>query len=507
MTSQDNHRLERCVRRLEELHVWRNAREHHIREWLFTSRGGVASALNLGADWPVVDLPVQLSAKTAVPREWAGEPVELELWLGGEGFVRLSTGTEGGLDPFHRSFRVADAARGGEPLEIWAEVVPKGLLGSHIREPRLERACLVVPETGVRALEHDLRAIVDVCAQLEDHEVVPHLLDVLDLAFANLADDWPSASEVALTRLHQGYVNPVGRGLWSLPPTFAREALDVNRMGRELWSLPPAPRPLEPLPEAARRAVRSTRAKVAGYMEEIKQAYPPVGRLALTGHAHLDLAWLWPLGETRRKARRTFSTVLGLMDRYEDFTFNQSSAQLYAWIEREHPELFARIRDRIEEGRWEPVGGSWVEPDCQIIGGESFVRQLFYGQRYFEEKFGVRCQVAWLPDAFGFSPGLPQLLRGAGLEGFFTCKLSWNETNTFPLDLFRWEGIDGSRVTVHMVDNPGPDYNGIVRPFDLLGTWRNFKGKRRHPESLFSFGWGDGGGGPSEKMLESYERL
>ena len=242
---------------------------------------------------------------------------------------------------------------------------------------------------------------------------------MLDLAFAGLAAEWPSASEVAFTRLHHRYENPLGRGLWSLPPALVDEAVDVRRMEQELWSLPPAPRPLEPLPEAARRTVRSVRAKVAERLKEIKQEYPPVGRLALTGHAHLDLAWLWPLHETRRKARRTFSSVLNLMERYEDFTFNQSSAQLYTWIEEEYPELFGRIRERIAEGRWEPVGGSWTEPDCQIIGGESFVRQLFYGQRYFEERLGVRCKVAWLPDAFGFSPAIPQLLRGVGIEGFF----------------------------------------------------------------------------------------
>src|SRR5919199_1915734 len=208
MKSQDKHRLERCARRLEDLYAWRNAREHPIREWLFTSQGGDACTINPGEDWPVVDMQVNFTASTTIPYEWAGQPVELELWLGGEGFIRLSTGVEGGLDPFHRSFRVTGTARGGEPLEIQAEVVPKGLFGSHVREPRLERACLVVPETGVRALECDLRAIVEVCAQLKDHEVVPHLLDALDLAFANLAPDWLSTSEVVLTRFHQQYMNP-----------------------------------------------------------------------------------------------------------------------------------------------------------------------------------------------------------------------------------------------------------------------------------------------------------
>src|SRR5919199_2494294 len=271
MKSQDKHRLERCARRLEDLYAWRNAQEHPIWKWLFTAQGADACTINLGEDWPVADMPVNFTASTTIPYEWAGQPVELELWLGGEGFVRLSVGIEGGLDPFHRSFHVTDAARGGEPLEIRAEVVPKGLFGSPVLEPRLQRAYLVVPETEVRALEYDLRVIIDACAQLGDHEVVSYLLDVLDLAFANLAANWPSTSDIALTRFHQGYMNPLGHGLWSLPPALAEEAVDVNRMGRELWSIPPAPRPLEPLPEAARRAVRSTRAKVAERLKEIEQ--------------------------------------------------------------------------------------------------------------------------------------------------------------------------------------------------------------------------------------------
>jgi alpha-mannosidase len=248
---------------------------------------------------------------------------------------------------------------------------------------------------------------------------------------------------------------------------------------------------------------------LAARLARLAQDYPPIGRLALTGHAHLDLAWLWPLAETRRKGRRTFSTVANLMDRYADFTFNQSSAQLYSWIEADDPALFERVRARVAEGRWEPVGGSWVEPDCQITGGESFVRQLLYGQRYFERTFGRRHTVAWLPDVFGFSGAIPQLLRGAGLTGFFTIKLTWNEVDRFPYDLFEWEGIDGSRVVAHMFRNlpPALGYNGNIAPLDTLQTWRNADGKRFHPEVLFAFGWGDGAGGPSERMLENYARI
>ena len=507
MNTRDRHRLERHARRIEELRLWRNAYEHPVEEWRFTAGdGGEAHKLRLGDFWPQIETPVWLSAEAQVPEGWSRMPVELELWLGGEGFVRLSNGESGGLNPFHRSYPVVDEAQGGERVGIEAEVVSKGMFGSHVAEPRITHAALVVPEREVRALERDLSMIAEACDQLGDHDAVPHLLDACDAALASLAPCWPSESDTTVSRYLRGYENPIGNGLYSIPAFAAAKALDVNRIDRELWSRPEISPP-EPLPEAARRAVEKARVLLAARMEEIKSEYPPVGGLLLTGHAHIDLAWLWPLAETRRKGRRTFASVLGLMERYEDFTFNQSSAQLYAWLEEDDPELFGRVKERVAQGRWEPVGGSWCEPDCQITGGEAFVRQLLLGQRYFQEKLGHRCTVAWLPDAFGFSPAIPQLLRGAGMSGFFTAKLKWSETNRFPYDLFAWEGIDGSTVTAHMILNPGADYNGDIIPFDLLGVWSNFGGKRRHQESLFAFGWGDGGGGPSEKMLENYDRL
>jgi alpha-mannosidase len=506
MDTRDRHRLERHARRIEELRLWRNAHERPVEEWSFAVGNGEPHPLRLGDFWPEIETPVWLTAEAEVPERWAGLPVELELWLGGEGFVRLSTGATGGLNPFHRGYPVVGEAEGGERVGIEAEVVSKGMFGSHVAEPRLTRAALVVPEVAVRGLERDLSMVAEACDRLGDHDAVPHLLDALDDAFASLAPYWPSASDTVVSRYLRGYENPIGNGVYSLPSFAASKALDVNRLGRELWSLPEISPP-EPLPDDARAAVEKVRGLVASRLQAIKEEYPPVGGLALTGHAHIDLAWLWPLAETRRKGRRTFASVLGLMDRYEDFTYNQSSAQLYAWIEEDDPALFERVRERVAEGRWEPVGGSWCEPDCQVTGGESFARQLLYGQRFFEDRFGRRSTVAWLPDVFGFSPGIPQLLLGAGISGFFTAKLKWSETNRFPYDLFRWEGIDGSSVVAHTILNPGADYNGDVVPFDLLGVWRNFGGKRSHPESLFAFGWGDGGGGPSEKMLENYARL
>ena len=207
--------------------------------------------------------------------------------------------------------------------------------------------------------------------------------------------------------------------------------------------------------------MRGARAMVASRLEALEAHYPPVGRIALTGHAHLDLAWLWPVSETMRKGRRTFASVLSLMEPLRRLRLQPVLGPAVR-VDRddESPEIFERVKKRVEEGRWEPVGGSWVESDCQIPSGESMVRQMLYGQRYFQKHFGHRSRVAWLPDAFGFSPALPQLLRGAGMEGFFTYKLNWSETNEFPYDLYEWEGIDGSTVVAHDFDNPGQDYNG-----------------------------------------------
>src|SRR5215217_3244838 len=336
MNTPDRHRLERHARRIEELRLWRNAHESHVKAWRFVAGGGEARDLRPGDFWPEIGVPVRLSSRARVPEEWTGLPVELELWLGGEGFVEISAGGRrkvGGLNPFHRAFPVLGEARGGDEVEIEAEVVSKGMFGSNVSEPRLELARLVVPQTEVRALERDLTAVFESCAALEDHEVVPRLLDALDDATRVISTAWPTATDVTLTRYLEGFTRLVGDSAGSLPPPYAEKLVEINRHVGEPWSLPPAPGPLAPLPEEAMEAVREAREVLRGSLGRIKESYPPVGGLALTGHAHLDLAWLWPVAETRRKARRTFASVLGLMDRYEDFVFNQSSAQLYRWIE------------------------------------------------------------------------------------------------------------------------------------------------------------------------------
>jgi alpha-mannosidase len=502
----DERQYQRIERWLKELRAWRNARVESISSWTFIGQDGQRHELAVGDAWPTVDTPVNLTATATIPQDWAGERVEIELWLGGEGFVTFTPGYQTGLNPYHHDFDISDAAQGGESIEIRAEVVPKGMFGTHVSNPAVSRAVLTMPHDNVRALETDLRMIVETAAQLKDHQAFPLFLNLADDAYRELAPFWPSSTEIASVRYisgdedggNTGDVGSDGRS----DPGFEGARLLPN-----IWHIPPPHGKLEPLPEAALAACDRARDVIASGLEDIKQRYPPIGKLRLSGHAHIDLAWLWPVAETRRKVRRTWSSMLHLMEKYDEFTFNQSSAQAYKWMEDDDPELLERIKERVAEGRWETVGGSWAEPDCQVTGGEAFARQLFYGQRYFEQTFGSRNTVAWLPDVFGFSGGIPQMLQSAGITGFFTTKLNWNEDNAFPYDLFWWEGVDGSKVLAHSFLNPHGGYNGHINPEDTWETWKNFIGKRLHDETLLAFGWGDGGGGSTDEMLRNYPRI
>ena len=222
------------------------------------------------------------------------------------------------------------------------------------------------------------------------------------------------------------------------------------------------------------------------------------------GHAHIDLAWLWPLRETIRKGARTFSTVLSNMEKYPDYVFGASQPQLYAWMKEKYPKLYEKIKKRIESGRWEPQGGMWVEADTNVSSGEALVRQLIYGKNFFREEFGKDMKVLWLPDVFGYSAALPQILKKAGIDYFMTIKLSWSEYNKFPHHTFFWEGIDGTQVLSHMP--PEGSYNSSAAPRAIVAAEKNFKDKGVSEECLLLFGIGDGGGGPGEEHLERLKR-
>lgn len=228
------------------------------------------------------------------------------------------------------------------------------------------------------------------------------------------------------------------------------------------------------------------------------------GPCIATGHAHIDTAWLWPLSETRRKCLRSFSTMLRLMERYDEFRFLCSQTQQYAWIEEDSPELFSQIRDRVHDGRWEPGGAMWVEPDCNVPSGESLIRQIVHGTSWWSDRFGASADQRhlYLPDTFGFPASLPQIIALAGLDTFITNKISWCETNRFPHVTFNWRGIDGTEVLSHLT--PGHNYNSPIHPSDVLAGQGILMGQPRpRPDTwLQPFGYGDGGGGPTDSMIE-----
>ncbi len=228
-------------------------------------------------------------------------------------------------------------------------------------------------------------------------------------------------------------------------------------------------------------------------------------RIAAIGHAHIDSAWLWPVRETIRKVARTTSSMTALIDEQPDFLYGMSSAQQYAWIKEHRPEVFERVRAAVADGRFLPLGGMWVESDTVMPTGESLVRQFSHGQRFFEHEFGIRSKGVWLPDSFGYSPALPQLMRRAGFEWFFTQKISWNQRNVFPHHSFLWEGIDGSRMFTHF---PSMDtYNSQLSGMEVAKASRQFKENRVAIMSIAPVGWGDGGGGTTREMTGKASRL
>ena len=254
--------------------------------------------------------------------------------------------------------------------------------------------------------------------------------------------------------------------------------------------------------------------EVAGTAAAVRRALKPAlgldaragaHRVVAVGHAHIDSAWLWPIRETQRKCARTFASAIRLMDDYPDYHFTCSQAAQYDWIERSYPTVFEGIRDKVSSGQWHPVGGMWVEPDMNLPSGESIVRQLVFGQRYFESRFGVRSSVIWIPDVFGYPATLPQIFKQGGCSRFITQKLSWNKQNVFPHSTFCWEGVDGTRVLTHFP--PVDTYNAEITPAQVRYAESNFKEHGWSNWSLMPFGHGNGGGGPTREMMERARRM
>jgi alpha-mannosidase len=400
-----------------------------------------------------------------IPGHWAGREVALGFGIGNAGSTGFGAEAlvwrEGrpvqGLSPNHREYIVTPAAEGGEDIELFIEAAanPPSPFGANPWP-------MLLAEPHGAALFTLQQA--DLHARDPEFERFWHTFRILVELMTELPDDAPRAA-----RLRRGLEQ-------------ACNLLDLPDIA-ESW----------------RRAQPGLDVLLA------EPSAPGTHAVSIVGHAHLDTAWLWPLRETIRKCARTFSTVVELMDRYPEYRFVVSQAQHLAWMRDLYPDLWARMKERISEGRLEPTGSMWVEADCNIPSGESLVRQIIHGKRFYLEEFGIETNDVWLPDVFGYSAALPQIMRRSGVRWFLTQKLSWNQYNVLPHHSFLWEGIDGSRVFTHFP--PADTYSGTMAVSELRLGVENFRDHDRATRSLYLFGWGDGGGGPTAEMLESARRL
>ena len=404
----------------------------------------VQTGRQLGPAWATY----WVRGKGTVPQEWAASRVDL-LWKShSEATVWVDGRSLGGLNPGRDEVVLAAKARGGETIEFQVEIACNGLFGQQGRhydsiEPYvLDRCGLGCFDPQAWELYYDMLVL----SELEREE--------------DLERDWK------------------GRLLAQLN----RAANVLIEEDRSTW--PPAQAILKDLYQVGN----------GGY----------VHNLSAIGHAHIDTAWLWPLAETWRKCTRTFSTAVRYMEEYPEYKFACSQAAQYAAMKQRNPDLYRRMCDKVKTGQWVPVGGTWVEPDCNIPSGESLCRQFLHGQRFFQREFGITCREFWNPDVFGYNGQLPQIMRQAGVTRFLTQKLSWNRFNKPDHHTFVWQGIDGSEVVTHFP--PVDTYNAMATVQELRRNVRQYKDSDRSGHSILLFGYGDGGGGPTREMLERIRR-
>ena len=405
----------------------------------------------------------------SVPPDAAGHRVELLVDLGwtqrapgfqAEGLVYRPDGSPvKGLNPFNGWVPVADPAAGGEPVDLYVEAAANPAVLSSLAF--LPTALGEKETAGSEPLYRLARAEMAVL-DAEVFELVQDFAVLAGLA-GELGDDEPRQWEI---------VRALERAL---------DALDLDDVSS---------------------TAAAARAELADALS--RPAHASAHRISAVGHSHIDSAWLWPVRETVRKVARTASNVVQLMDEHPELIFAMSSAQQFAWIEEHRPEVFARVTEHVKGGRFVPVGGMWVESDTNLPGGEALARQLVHGKRYFLDRFGIETEEVWLPDSFGYSAALPQLVRLSGSHWFLTQKVSWNQTNRFPHHSFWWEGIDGTRVFTHFP--PVDTYNSELSGAELAHAVRNFRDKGLATRSLVPFGYGDGGGGPTREMLARARR-
>ncbi|MEV0204400.1 glycoside hydrolase family 38 C-terminal domain-containing protein [Streptomyces sp. NPDC050788] len=438
-----------------------------VAEGLAAPTRPIAAGTPWGAPWGTSWFKVT----GTVPAEWAGRTVEAVLDLGFtrrtpgfqcEGLVHRPDGTPvKGLHPRNSYVRVGSPVAGGEQVHWHIEAASN---------PDLEASGVPFQPTpmGDKATAGDAPQYV----------LGEMRLAVLDETVWNLVID----------------LEVLGELMAELPVDGARRWDILRAVSRALDALD-----LQDVTGTAAAA----RAELSDVLAA--PATPAAHRISAVGHAHIDSAWLWPLRETVRKVARTASNMTALLEEEPDFVFAMSQAQQYAWLKEHRPEVYARVKKAVADGRFVPAGGMWVESDTNMPGSEAMARQFVHGKRFFLDEFGLESDEVWLPDTFGFAAGLPQIIKAAGATRLLTQKISWSRTNSFPHHTFWWEGVDGSRVFTHFP--PVDTYNCEVTGHQIAHAARNFKEKGVATRSLAPVGYGDGGGGTTREMVARAARL
>ncbi|MGW5329013.1 alpha-mannosidase [Streptomyces sp. NPDC004014] len=426
--------------------------------------------IEVGARWGAPWGTSWFRVTGTVPEAWAGRTVEALLDLGFdenmpgfqcEGLVYRPDGTPvKGLNPRNQWVRIGAPVDGGEEVRLHVEAASNPVILDY----------------------HPFRP-----TRLGDKETAGHepqyTLTRMDLAVFD-ETVWRLVLDLEV----------LGELMAELPEDSARRHDILRAVDRALDLVD-----LQDVNGTAERAG----AALAGVLAA--RAVPSAHRISAVGHAHIDSAWLWPLRETVRKVARTTANMTALIEDEPEFVFAMSQAQQWAWVKEHRPEVWARVRKAVAEGRFVPAGGMWVESDTNMPGSEAMARQFVHGKRFFLDEFGIENEEAWLPDTFGFAAGLPQIIRAAGSKWLLTQKISWSRTNSFPHHTFHWEGIDGTRIFTHFP--PVDTYNCSMRGGEIAHAARNFKEKGRARHSLAPTGWGDGGGGTTREMVAKAARL
>ncbi len=415
--------------------------------------------------WGEQDLHFALRSRFTIPIGWRNAALHLPLGVAGDIFTHpeallyIDGSAHASADRYHHTVELPIAMADGQPHDLllhgWT-----GLTGWP-PDPR-DRSRLFLRECSVIDIDRELQGFItmaetalDLCNELQDEHPEKHaVLSALDAAFLTL---------------------------------------DTR----------------DPMQGAFRASVAPATEKL---MQGLEQAGPPLDiTLHGIGHAHMDVAYLWPIDQIRQKNARTYSNVLRLMERHPEFRFSHSQPQLYAWTETDYPQLFESIRTRVAQGRWEVLGGMWVEPDANMPGPEALVRQITLARRFCDSRFGEGAEtpVLWLPDTFGFPGCLPQLMQEAGLKWFVTNKVNWNQYNQMPASTTWWEGIDGSRVMAQFLTTPRDvqhlpfptNYKSDLTAEEVVGTWARNTVKDGIQDLLIAYGYGDGGGGPTDDLI------